>query len=316
MKKDISIIIPIYNEEESLAQLMDNLQEFKKGFSKGIEIIFVDDGSTDASFEVLKILKSKAKDKDITIIKFKKNFGQTAALAAGFKLAEGEIVVTLDADLQNDPRDINLLVSEIEKGWDIVSGWRRKRKDPFFSRRIPSYLANNIISWYTGVKLHDYGCTLKAYRRELLKDLSLYGELHRFIPALLSWSGATIKEIPVNHFPRKFGKSKYGILRTISVILDLLTVKFLLVSSKGPMQIFGRMGLGCLLFGFVSGMAALFMKLVGNMDLTGNPITYLCVLFFIVSMQFISIGLLGEISMRIYSKSYGNDIYAIKEVIR
>jgi len=312
MKKDISIIISVFNEEENLPLLLSRLKELRQALNKNIEIIFVDDGSTDKSFEILKDTKNKGED--IFIIKFKRNFGQTATIAAGFEHAKGDIIITMDADLQNDPADVPLLIAEIEKGYDIVSGWRKNRQDPFLSRKLPSYIANRIISWYTGVRLHDYGCSLKAYRRELVKDVSLYGELHRFIPALMSWSGASIKEIPVHHYPRKFGKSKYGISRTFSVILDLLTVKFLLVSSKGPMQIFGRIGLWCVLLGFISGAVTIPMKYFLNYNLTGNPLLYLSVLLIIVSLQFFSLGLLGEISMRIYNKSQAKTIY-VKEVV-
>lgn len=314
MKKDISLVIPVYNEEENIASLIIRLGELKKKMpGKNFEIIFVDDGSTDKSFDILKNLK--AQNEDITIVRFKKNFGQTAAIAAGFKRASGSVTVTLDADLQNDPMDIPLLISEMEKGYDVISGWRKERKDPFFSKRLPSAIANALISRYTGVKLHDFGCTLKAYKTDLVKEINLYGELHRFIPALLSWYGASIMEIPVTHNPRKFGKSKYGILRTVNVILDLLTVKFLLVGSRGPMQIFGRMGLVCLFLGFLSAVSSIVMKFTYLYDITGNPVTYLAILFSVISVQFFSIGLLGEINMRIYSKSRGDEVYAVKEII-
>lgn len=313
MKKYISIVIAVYNEEKNLPILMSGLNQAIEALHRPAEVIFIDDGSRDNSFAVLEGIKKN--NEGVVLIKFKKNFGQTAAIAAGFKQACGDIVVTMDADLQNDPADIPSLITELEKGYDIVSGWRTTRKDPFFSRRLPSMVANAIISWYTGVKLHDYGCTLKAYRKELVKDINLYGELHRFIPALMSWTGASIREIPVRHTARQFGKSKYGMSRMFNVILDLLTVKFLLASSKGPMQIFGRIGLWCIFFGLVSGLATLPMKYFIGYNLTGNPLLYLSVMLIIVSLQFFSMGLLGEINVRIYDQSQQKKIYTVDRII-
>jgi len=315
MGKKVSIIIPVYNEEGNIPLLVSQLNSLKKVIpQEDMEIIFIDDGSDDKTFEVLKSLREKGED--IVIIRFKRNFGQTSAIAAGLEYAKGDIVITMDGDLQNDPQDIPFLISQLEEGYDVVSGWRKERKDSFWSRKLPSYLANLLISWYTGVKLHDYGCTLKAYRRDLVKDLTLYGELHRFIPALMSWKGARIKEVPVRHHPRKSGKSKYGLRRIVNVILDLLTVKFLLASSKGPMQIFGRVGLLFILGGFFCGLLTVIMKLTRGIDMTGNPLLYLTIFLIIMSLQIISIGLLGEINMRIYNESCHRKIYTIQEIIK
>ena len=238
---EISLVIPVYNEEESLPELYEELGRVCPGLGKPYEIIFVDDGSTDGSFETLKRLR--AGDPRVRILRFRRNFGQTAALAAGFDQARGDVIVTLDADLQNDPADIAALLAKIDAGYDIVSGWRRDRKDRFLSRRLPSIMANGLISRFTGVKLHDYGCTLKAFRREVIKSINLYGELHRFIPAIASTMGVSIAEIEVRHRPRTKGKSKYNIFRFTRVILDTLTVKFLLTYSTRPLQIFGFIGL-------------------------------------------------------------------------
>lgn len=313
MNNIISFVIPVFNEGKNIPILTEEIFSIESRLNKQVEIIFVDDGSSDNSFDEL--IKAKAKHPNIKIIKFKRNFGQTAAISAGFDQAKGDIVITLDSDLQNDPEDIPKIISELEKGYDVVSGWRKNRKDAFLTRRVPSVLANLIISWYTGVKLHDYGCTLKAYRREVLKDLNLYGELHRFIPALVSFNGAKIKEIEVNHRSRKFGKSNYGFSRTISVILDLLTVKFLLVSSKGPMQIFGRIAMWYFFFGLFSVAAAIIMKISSGTDLTGNPLLYLSLLFVIVSLQFISMGLLGEINIRVFNRNQKSRVYTVEEIL-
>jgi glycosyltransferase involved in cell wall biosynthesis len=307
---DISIVIPVYNEERNISILFSKLEKVLETINKNVEIIFIDDGSSDCSFAELQKLKNKAK-----IIKFKRNFGQTAALSAGFTHAKGEAIITMDADLQNDPGDIPLLIDKIENGCDIVSGWRKKRKDSFFSRRLPSFFANHIISWCTGVYLHDYGCTLKAYKKELVKKLNLYGELHRFIPALLSWSGASIKEVEVKHYPRKYGRSKYNIFRTINVVLDLITVKFILAQDKGPMRIFGKLGLLSIFFGLFSGLAVIFMKLAANKNMTGNPFLYLTIFFIFIGLQFISMGLLGEINIRTYTESQQKKIYKIDKII-
>jgi len=311
--KDFSLVIPVYNESENLPIIVSEIDTLKKNYNKTFEVIFINDGSTDDSLPVLKNLKQKRDD--IKILSFTRNFGQTAAISAGFDHAQSDIVVTLDADLQNDPQDIPALIAEMEKGFDLVSGWRKQRKDNFFVRTFPSLLANCLISCCTKVRLHDYGCTLKAYKRKLVLDIDLYGELHRFLPALISWSGCKISEIPVNHRKRKFGKSKYGLSKTLNVILDLITVKFMLISHRGPMQIFGRWGLLFSFLGFVSGVLTLAMKVFNNFDMTGNPLLYLTIFWMMMSLLFVSIGLLGELNLRSYSQSSKRKIYVIETVI-
>jgi glycosyltransferase involved in cell wall biosynthesis len=279
---------------------------------RSYEIIFVDDGSTDSSLAILKRLQ--AQDAQLKVISFRRNFGQTAAFAAGFDYAQGDVIVTMDADLQNDPADIPRLLAEIDAGNDVVSGWRVDRQDTFVTRRLPSQLANGLISKLTGVKLHDYGCSLKAYRREVLQNIELYGEMHRFIPALASWMGVRVKEIPVNHRARKFGRSKYGIGRTVRVILDLLTVKFLLHYATRPIQVFGLVGL----FSLSSGIALSFylsvLKLFFGEPLRDRPLLLLAVLLILLGVQSIILGLLGELIIRMYHESRGKPIYMIREI--
>ena len=238
-KSDLSVIIPIFNEEGNIESLYKNLKSVLDGLKKDSEIIFIEDGSTDRSFDILD--KISIGDSQVRVIRFKRNFGQTAAMAAGFDHARGEVIIAMDGDLQNDPKDIPQLLQKMETGYDIVSGWRRKRKDPLFTRRIPSMVANWFISKLTGVKLKDYGCTLKAYRKEIVNHINLYGEMHRFIPALASWAGAKVAEIEVNHHPRRKGSSKYGTTRILKVVLDLITVKFLLTFSTRPIILAARL---------------------------------------------------------------------------
>jgi glycosyltransferase involved in cell wall biosynthesis len=310
---EISLVIPVYNEEESLPELYEQLGRVCPGLGKPYEIIFVDDGSTDGSFEILKRLR--AGEPRVRIVRFRRNFGQTAALAAGFDLARGDVIVTLDADLQNDPADIAALLTKIDAGYDIVSGWRKDRKDRFLSRRLPSILANGLISRFTGVKLHDYGCTLKAFRREVIKSINLYGELHRFIPAIASTMGVSIAEIEVRHRPRLKGKSKYNILRTPKVLLDLLTVKFLLSYSTRPLQIFGLFGMAGGLAGLLIGLWLSYERLVLKHSIANRPLLLLAVLLVVIGIQFITLGLLAEIMVRAYHESSAKKIYHIKETI-
>lgn len=310
---DISVVIPVMNEESSLKILYSRLKEVLAGLGKSYEIIFVDDGSTDGSF---KILESIAKQtEEVRVISFRTNFGQTAALSAGFKYAGGDIIITLDADLQNDPEDIPKLLRKMDEGYDVVSGWRRERHDPLLTRRIPSFFANKIISRITGVRLHDYGCTLKAYRREVVENIDLYGEMHRFIPALAKWVGASIGEVVVKHAPRKYGKSKYGLSRIIAVILDLVTVRFLMSYSTKPIQIFGLLGLISGGIGFVIGVCLVVQRQFFGVALSSRPMLLLAVLLMFVGTQFVSMGLLGEMQVRTYHESQNKPIYVVKKIV-
>jgi len=310
---DLSIIIPVYNEEENIAALFAQLREALTDIGRSYEIIAVDDGSRDGSFELLKGLHDQ--DDHLQVVRFRRNFGQTAAFAAGFDQSRGDVVITMDADLQNDPADIPLLLAEVDKGYDVVSGWRVDRQDAFVTRRLPSVVANWLISQVTGVHLHDYGCSLKAYRREVVKGVQLYGELHRFIPALSSWMGVSVTEIPVRHHARRFGKSKYGISRTIRVLLDLLTVRFLLSYSTRPIQIFGGLGLLSFLVGTALGVYLTFVKLALGQDIGSRPLLLLAVLLMLVGVQLITMGLLGELVVRTYYESQGKRIYVVRDVL-
>ena len=311
--KYISIVIPVFNEEKNIKLLHTELKQVLDDLGKDYEIVFVDDGSTDKTYHLLRQICER--DKKVKVVVFRRNFGQTAAISAGFDYAKGEIIVTLDADLQNDPQDIPQLIDKIEDGFDVVSGWRAERKDPFLTRRLPSYISNWLTSLFTGVKLHDYGCTLKAYKKEIAKNIKLYGEMHRFIPALASWIGASICEVKVRHHPRKYGSSKYDFSRINRGFLDLLTVKFLLSFATRPIQIFGKFGLISILLGFICGIALIVMKVVSRVNMTGNPFLYLSILFFLIGGQFLSLGLLGEIISRTYHESQNKSIYFIKEIL-
>jgi len=310
---DLSIVVPVYNEVENLEALIQRIGEALDASSISYEIICVDDGSSDGSLDTLRML---ARDRaHLRAISFRRNFGQTAALDAGFRHAQGDVVVPLDADLQNDPADIPRLLEELGKGYDVVSGWRKKRKDPFFSRILPSKLANWLIGAVTGVRIHDYGCTLKAYRRELLADIRLYGEMHRFLPALVHWEGGKIGEIEVSHHPRRAGKSKYGIGRTFKVILDLLTVKFLASYATSPSYLFGRAGLFVFLLSFLSLAESLYEKIWLDTKMHRNPFTVLALGFFIIGILFIFQGLLAELMVRIYQQSEKRPTYVVREKV-
>ncbi|AEF19744.1 MULTISPECIES: glycosyltransferase family 2 protein [unclassified Hydrogenobaculum] len=309
----ISIVIPIYNEEESVGTLYEKIVDTMNKLPYDYEIIAVDDGSTDNTFNKLKEIASK--DKRLKVISFKRNYGQTAAMFAGFQHASGDVVITMDADLQNDPADIPILIEKINEGYDVVSGWRKDRKDPFFSRTLPSKIANYIISNATGVYLHDYGCSLKAYKKDIAKNFRLYGDMHRFLPALAKGLGAKITEVPVSHHPRLYGKSKYGIGRTIRVILDIFLVKFLNEYINKPLYAFG--GIGFILFslGFLSGLYLTYDKLINNQEIGQRPLLFLTVLLIISGLQFISTGIIAEVIIRTYYESQDIKPYRIKDAI-
>ncbi|HOI16392.1 MAG TPA: glycosyltransferase family 2 protein [Geobacteraceae bacterium] len=310
---DLSIVVPVYNEEENIYGIHREVSAALDGTGIDFELILVDDGSTDGSFRNLREIA--AADDRVKVIRFRRNFGQTAAMAAGFDAASGRVVIPMDGDLQNDPADIPRLLSKINEGYDVVSGWRRDRKDAFLNRILPSILANRFISGMTGIRLHDYGCTLKAYRREVLDGINLYGEMHRFVPALVSQVGARVTELAVNHRPRLHGKSKYGIFRTLRVILDLLTVKFLLNYSTRPIQLFGRLGVYTLAASFLSGGLTIYMKFFQNTSMNRNPLLLLTALLLFMGVQFIVLGLLGELNARTYYEAQGKPIYVVKEKI-
>lgn len=308
----ISVVIPVYNEEENIPVLHEKLSSVLDRLGYEYEIIYVDDGSSDRTLEILESLQKK--DRHVVVLSLRRNFGQTAAFAAGFDFARGDVIITMDADLQNDPEDIPKLL-ELIKEYDLVSGWRKERKDPFFSRRLPSMIANWLISKVTGVRLHDYGCSLKAYRKDIVKNLRLYGEMHRFIPAVASWYGVRVAEIPVKHHPRFKGRSKYGISRTFKVLLDLVTVKFLQSFSTKPIQFFGSMGLLSSFLGFLILLYLAALKLLKGISIGGRPLLILGVLLVVVGVQFIGMGLLGEMLVRVYHESQRKPIYVLKKII-
>ncbi|HEV8676650.1 MAG TPA: glycosyltransferase family 2 protein [Methylomirabilota bacterium] len=309
----ITVVVPVYNEQDNVEPLLDTLRDALEGLGRPYELIVVDDGSTDGTAGRLR--EAAVRLPTLRVVRLRSNFGQSAALAAGFDLARGELVVTLDGDRQNDPADIPRLLEKLKEGYDVVSGWRRQRHDPFWSRRLPSRLANAVISWITGVHLHDYGCGLKLYRREILRDVALYGEMHRFLPALARWVGATVAEVPVTHWPRRSGVSKYGLGRTIRVLLDLLTVKFLMSYWTRPIQIFGLLGL--LVGGAGATLAAVlsYQRIFQGVGLANRPILLLAVLLVLVGFQFVSMGLLGEMLVRTYHESQRKPVYIIREII-
>ncbi|SDP18210.1 glycosyltransferase family 2 protein [Desulforhopalus singaporensis] len=310
----ISVVIPLLNEEDNIPLLYRELDEVFGDMDHDYELLFIDDGSSDKSLALLREIQEK--DEKVVVVNFRKNFGQTAAMAAGFDYASGDVIITMDADLQNDPHDIPMLLEKIDEGNDVVTGWRFDRKDKFVSRRLPSIIANKIISKTTGVRLHDYGCTLKAFRKEVIKNVKLYGEMHRFIPAIASGMGIDFTEVKVNHRPRRFGTSKYGISRTIRVILDLLTVKFLLSYATRPIQIFGLMGVVSGGLGFLIALIMTFQRQFMGVPLSDRPLLFLAVLLMFIGIQFVSLGLIAELQARTYHESQQKPVYFVKKVYR
>jgi glycosyltransferase involved in cell wall biosynthesis len=310
---ELSIVIPVYNEEDNVEPLIGEIEGVLAPVKKTYEIIAVDDGSKDRTFMMLRQLHCTRSC--LKIVRLKRNFGQTAAMAAGLAYAKGEIIIVMDGDGQNDPADIPELIKEIEEGNDLVAGWRSNRQDSFFSRRLPSMIANRLISWTTRVKLHDYGCTLKAMRKDVAKSLRLYGEMHRFIPAIAYERGAQIVELKVNHRPRLRGKSKYGINRTLRVVLDLLTVKFLSSYSTRPAHVFGPLGLVSGLTGFALALHLTVQKFVYNLDIGSRPLLLLAILLIFIGFQFVTMGLLGEMLARTYHESQDRAVYVVGEVL-
>jgi glycosyltransferase involved in cell wall biosynthesis len=311
---EVSVVIPLLNEQDNISQLYDQMTR-SLGEGRNYEMIFIDDGSRDDSFKVLAELHKQ--DARVRVIRFRKNFGQTAALSAGFAYARGDIIVAIDCDLQNDPADIPKMMEKLQEGYDVVSGWRKKRHDNAVTRLIPSMAANWFIAKITGVKLHDFGCTLKAYRREILAETRLYGEMHRFIPVLASWAGARICEVVVNHRPRTAGVAKYGLGRTWKVMLDLVTVKFLGSYSTKPIYIFGGVGLVLTFGAVVTGLGVLYQKFISAQQLAmnRNPLLLLTALLIITGFQFVLMGLLAELLVRTYHESQNRPTYVIREVL-
>lgn len=301
----VSVVVPVYNEELNVEELYERTAAVLKDSA---EFIFVDDGSKDSTYQRLTAIASK--DPRVTVIRFRRNYGQTAAMAAGIDHARGDVIVPMDGDLQNDPQDIPRLLAKLDEGYDVVSGWRKSRKDPFH-RRLPSIIANRLISWISGVRLHDYGCTLKAYKRSMLEDVRLYGEMHRFIPIYTSWQGARVTELPVNHHPRTRGKSNYGIGRTLKVVLDLIVVKFLASYATKPIYIFGGFGLFSLFLAAAAFSLMLYYKLAGLKDFVQTPLPLVVTMFVLVGFLSLLMGLLAELTIRTYYESQGKRIYAL-----
>jgi glycosyltransferase involved in cell wall biosynthesis len=308
---DVSVFLPVYNEEPNLRPLHAKLDQALKALGRSAEIVYVDDGSSDGSLKVLRELAES--DPRVRVVALRRNYGQTAAMAAGIDAARGKVMIPMDADLQNDPVDIRRLLEKLDEGYDVVSGWRKNRKDKMVTRKIPSMIANRVISWIGGVPLHDYGCSLKAYRRESLEDVKLYGEMHRFIPIYASWAGARVTEIPVEHHPRTMGKSKYGLSRTLKVVFDLMTIKFMASYQTKPIYVFGSFGMLAFAISLLAGLYAVFLKLFHKADFVQTPLPVLTIVMFAVGVQFLLMGLLAEMQVRTYHESQSKPIYAIRE---
>ena len=309
----ISIVIPVYNERDNILELLSSITAVMEGADLTYEIIMVDDGSTDDT--VAQLISLKTTYEKMHIVQFRRNFGQTAAMAAGFDFARGDVIVPMDGDLQNDPADIPRMIDKLNEGFDVVSGWRKDRKDKLISRKIPSWIANWIIGKITGVRLHDYGCSLKVYRKEVLRHVNLYGEMHRFIPALARWYGAKVTEMVVNHRPRIHGTTKYGLSRTIKVTLDLITVKFLGTFSTKPLHIFGAFGLLSLLVAMFCAIIVIGMKLIEGYSINRNPLLVISAMLMIMSIQFFLMGLLAEMLARTYHESQNKPTYIVKHYL-
>ena len=310
---ELSLFLPVLNEEENLRPMHAKIQAALESLGKTAEVIYVDDGSTDSSLKILRAIA--AEDERVRVISLRRNYGQTAAMSAGIDAARGEILIPMDADLQNDPADIARLLEKLNEGYDVVSGWRKNRQDKLISRKIPSKIANRIISRIGGVPLHDYGCSLKAYRRDVLQDVRLYGEMHRFIPIYASWAGARVAEIPVEHHPRTMGKSKYGISRTIKVVFDLVTIKFMAEYHTKPIYVFGMFGLLAFALSVVAGITAFYLKFVNGVSFILTPLPIIAVVMLAISVQFFLMGLLAEMLVRTYHESQDKTIYAVREKI-
>lgn len=317
---ELSLFLPVLDEEDNLRPMHAKISDALTELGKTAEVIYVDDGSTDASLRILREIASE--DDRVRIISLRRNYGQTAAMSAGIDASRGEILIPMDADLQNDPKDIARLLEKLDEGFDVVSGWRKNRQDKMISRKLPSQIANRIISWIGGVHLHDYGCSLKAYRRDVLQDVRLYGEMHRFIPIYASWAGARVTEIPVDHHARTMGKSKYGISRTVKVIFDLMTIKFMAEYHTKPIYVFGTFGFIALFVSIISGLYAIFLKFSHRLgfpqfhaDFVETPLPILSIVMFAISVQFVLMGLLAEMLVRTYHESQDKPIYAVREKI-
>ena len=309
---ELSLFLPVLDEEENLRPMHAKIAAALDVLGKTAEVIYVDDGSTDKSLEILKEIA--ASDDRVRVVSLRRNYGQTAAMSAGIDAAKGDILIPMDADLQNDPADISRLLDKLNEGYDVVSGWRKNRQDKLISRKIPSQIANRIISWIGGVKLHDYGCSLKAYRRDVIQDVKLYGEMHRFIPIYASWAGARVTEIPVDHHARTMGKSKYGISRTIKVVFDLMTIKFMASYQTKPIYVFGMFGMLAFFLSVISGIWAIVLKFYG-VSFIQTPLPVVTVVMLAISVQFFLMGLLAELSVRTYHESQDKAIYAVRERI-
>ena len=312
-RPEISIFLPVYNEEPNLRPLHEKLDQALQKLGRTAEIIYVDDGSSDGTLTVLRQLARL--DNRVRVVALKRNYGQTAAMAAGIDAARGAVLIPMDADLQNDPADIVRLLEKLDEGYDVVSGWRKNRQDKAITRKFPSMIANRLISWIGGVPLHDYGCTLKAYRLESLENVRLYGEMHRFIPILASWEGARVAELPVAHHARTMGKSKYGLSRTFKVVFDLMTIKFMASYQTKPIYIFGTFGMLAFMASFLAAAYAVFLKLFHRADFVQTPLPILAIVMFAVGIQFLLMGLLAEMLVRTYHESQAKSIYAVRERI-